>query len=262
MAAAAGVAASCGKARTQPTNRPAPSLGSGIVLELAIVPAGQFLMGSPSSESGRVNNEGPQHCVVITRPFYMGKYEVTQAQYEHVMGKNTSHFTGQQNPVEMVSWDEASAFCQALSQRTGQVVRLPTEAEWEYACRAGSKTRFCYGDSDGVLLQYAWWVRNSGRMTHAVGGKQGNAWGLHDMHGNVWEWCADREGAYSSGTTSDPPGPVGGSARVIRGGCWSNISRSCRSACRRWAPQDGCFDRVGFRVVVMPPVADARLEIP
>jgi formylglycine-generating enzyme required for sulfatase activity len=197
-------------------------LGGGVTMKLVLIPAGKFMMGSPDSEQGRNKSEGPQHEVVISKPFYMGVTEVTQAQYEAVMGTNPSNFKDATNPVEMVSLTDATEFCKKLSEKTGQAVRLPTEAEWEYACRAGSNTRFSFGDSDSILGDYAWWQSNSGGKTHPVGQKKPNAWGLYDMHGNVWEWCANWLGSYSSGSATDPRGPGSGGYRVLRGGSWSS----------------------------------------
>jgi formylglycine-generating enzyme required for sulfatase activity len=195
-------------------------LGKGVTMKLVLIGPGKFMMGSPDSEQGRGSKEGPQHEVVISKPFYMGVTEVTQAQYEAVMGTNPSQFKGPTNPVENVSWSEAVEFCRKLSEKTGKTFRLPTEAEWEYACRAGTKTRFSFGDSDSVLGDYVWYKSNSGGKTHPVGQKKPNAWGLYDMHGNVWEWCADWLGPYSSKASVDPQGADPGGARVLRGGAW------------------------------------------
>ena len=155
-------------------------------------------------------------------------YEVTQEQYERVMGKNPSRFKGPQLPVERVSWKAAVSFCTKLSafpeeQAAGRTYRLPTEAEWEYACRAGSTTDFCFGDAEWGLDDYAWYEDNSDHRTHPVGQKRPNAWGLYDMHGNVWEWCADwhDEAYYEASPVDDPQGPATGVDRVGRGGSWS-----------------------------------------
>jgi formylglycine-generating enzyme required for sulfatase activity len=195
-------------------------LGKGVLMKLVLIRPGKFMMGSPDSEEGHKADEGPQHQVTISKPFYMGVTEVTQAQFEAVMGTNPSKFKGPTNPVESVTWDEAVEFCRRLSEKTGKTFRLPTEAEWEYACRAGTKTRFSFGDSESVLGDYAWCTSNSGGKTHPVGQKKPNAWGLYDMHGNVWEWCADWFGDYSSGSSTDPQGPGSGGSRVLRGGSW------------------------------------------
>ncbi len=167
------------------------NLPNGITLEMVSLPAGEFLMGSPDSDSDAQSREKPQHQVQVNS-FAIGKYPVTQAQYEAVMGTNPSYFKNNpQNPVEKVSWNDAQAFCQKLSQITGKTYRLPTEAEWEYACRAGTTTRFYFGDDANQLGDYAWYDGNSQKTTHPVGQKKPNAWGLHDMIGNVWEWCED-----------------------------------------------------------------------
>src|SRR5712692_6829482 len=173
----------------------------GIVMKLARIPAGKFLMGSPENEPGRQANEGPQHEVTITKPFHIGVYEVTQAEYEKVTGKNPSKFNkanggGPEHPVEMVSWDDAVAFCKKLSElpeekKAGRVYRLPTEAEWEYACRAGTRTAYSFGDDASKLGEYCWYGVSAQSRTHAVGQKLPNGWGLHDMHGNVWEFTID-----------------------------------------------------------------------
>ena len=158
----------------------------------------------------------------------MGKYEVTQEQYEQVMGVNPAHLKGAKNPVERVTWNSAVEFCRRLSAKTGRTMRLPTEAEWEYAARAGS-TGARYGDLDSV----AWYKGNSGKSTHTVGKKKPNAWGLYDMLGNVWEWCHDWKGDYPSGAVKDPTGPQAGLYRVSRGGSWCRYARDVRAASRR-----------------------------
>ena len=224
-----------------------------IGMEFVKIPAGEFMMGSPSNEEGRDDDEGPQHRVRITKPFYVGVTEVTQAQYQAVMGKNPSHFKGAKNPVEKVSWSDCVEFCNRLSRKTGQSVRLPTEAEWEYACRAGTTGRFYFGDNDSGLGEYAWYTNNSGSKTHPVGGKKPNAFGLYDMHGNVWEWCADwyDSGYYEQSPTDDPQGLRGGKTRVLRGGSWSDGPRLCRSARRFGYSPTGTHDSIGFRVVAL-----------
>ena len=176
-----------------------------IGMHLVLIPAGEFLMGSPQSDKGARKDETPQHRVRITRPFYLGIHEVTQEQYERVMGVNPSHFKGEesQRPVEQVSWDDAVQFCSKLSElpgekSAGRTYRLPTEAEWEYACRAGSTSKYCHGDDEARIDDYAWYRPNSDDTTHPVGQKKANAWGLYDMHGNVWEWCQDWYDAYPS----------------------------------------------------------------
>jgi len=201
-------------------------LGNGVTMKLVLIRPGKFMMGSPDSEQGRNANEGPQHGVVITKPFYMGVTEVTQAQYEAVMGTNPSAFKGPANPVDSVKWYETVHFCRKLSEKTGKTVRLPTEAEWEYACRAGTKTRYSFGDSDRTLGDYAWYKGNSEDKPHPAGRKKPNAWGLYDMHGNVAEWCADWYGPYSSEASTDPQAVgdprVSEGRRVVRGGAYGS----------------------------------------
>ncbi len=196
----------------------------------------------------------PQHQVKLTKPFQLGVYEVTQQQYEKVMGTNPSKYKGPQNPVEKVNWNDAVEFCRKLSslpeeKAAGYVYRLPTEAEWEYACRAGTTTKYSFGDSESELGDYAWYNENSGSTTHPVGSKKPNAWGLYDMHGNVIEWCQDRYGSYPSGSVTDPTGAAAGSYRVYRGGCWSDSSGICRSALRSRRTPDYRYHNLGFRVL-------------
>ena len=249
----AATAAASGPA-TQPAKELTLDLGNKVTLKLALVPAGKFTMGSPESEKDRNKDEGPQREVTISQPFYMGVYEVTQEQYEQVMGSNPSNFKGAQNPVERVSWNDAVEFCKKLSTKTGKTVRLPTEAQWEYACRAGSKTRFHYGDDDdyGQLDDYAWYTKDSDRKTHAVGQKKPNDFGLYDMYGNVWEWCSDwYADSYANANKTDPPGPGSGAFRVLRGGSWSGNPPLCRSAGRfRFSPDLRGVYIFGFRVSV------------
>jgi len=225
-----------------------------IGMKLSFIPAGEFMMGSPSSESQRESDESPQHRVKISKGFYMGIYEVTQAQYKAVMDGNPSYFKGDNLPVEEVSWNDATEFCKKLSRKEGKTYRLPTEAEWEYACRAGSQTRFCFGDSDSGLDEYAWCgYKKSGKQTHLVGQKKPNAFGLYDMHGNVWEWCQDwyDENYYSNSPGVDPEGPNTGTARVLRGGSWYGYPRRCRSAVRSRNGPGYRYVDLGFRVVVL-----------
>jgi len=229
-------------------------LGNEVTMKLVRIPAGQFLIGSPESEKDRGRDE-TQHEVTISRPFYMGVYEVTQAQWQAVMGMNPSRFKGDNRPVERVSWDDCQSFCQALSATAGRTIRLPTEAEWEYACRAGTKTQYCFGDGafgDAVsqLAWYAWYDGNSMDQTHDVGRRIRNAWGLYDMHGNVWEWCQDSYGAYSAGSQTDPTGPLSGSFRVVRGGSWSYGAYYCRAAYRGVSDPVYRLTNLGFRLAM------------
>jgi formylglycine-generating enzyme required for sulfatase activity len=229
-------------------------MGKGVALELVALPGGDFMMGSDKSEYA---DERPAHQVRVS-PFAMGKFEVTQAQWLAVMGgKNPSNFSGADRPVEQVSWDEAVRFCQRLSQLTGAQFRLPTEAEWEYAARAGTTTEYSFGDDDKQLGAYAWFGNNSGNQTHPVGQKLPNSFGLYDMHGNVWEWCQDwyDENYYAQlqkqqGVVSNPRGPSNRQFRVLRGGSWVFYSNSCRSALRNYYDPGDRYNFIGFRVVV------------
>ena len=236
-------------------------LGKGIKLTLVLIPAGEFLMGSPEKPTidelikaygGKVEEyerEQPQHRVRINRPFWLGKYEVTQEQWQAAMGTNPSKFKGPENPVEMVSWDHCQAFLAKLNEKVPRAkLRFPTEAEWEYACRAGTATQFCFGDAKAKLGHYAWFNDNSGGTTHPVGRTRPNAWGLCDMHGNVREWCGDWYEQYRNGAQVDPKGPGVGGARVLRAGSWLSYAHYCRSASRlNLAPvlRNSCR---GFRV--------------
>jgi formylglycine-generating enzyme required for sulfatase activity len=224
-----------------------------IGMKLRLVPAGDFLMGSPGTESVRENQE-TQHRVSITKPFYLGVTEVTQEQYQKVMGTNPSQFMGPQNPVEQVSWADAVEFCGKLSampaeKTAGHVYRLPTEAEWEYACRSGTTTAYSFGDDASRLGDYGWFEGNSELSTHPVGEKKPNAWGLYDMHGGVYEWCQDWYGAYPSGSATDPTGATSGSLRVFRGGGWDDDARRCRSALRFRITPEFRSSSLGFRVL-------------
>jgi len=227
-------------------------------MKFAWIPPGTFLMGSPANEPERSDDE-TQHGVTLTKGFHLGVHQVTQAQWQAVMGANPSNFKGENNlPVEQVSWDDCVAFCEALGKKDGRTYRLPTEAEWEYACRAGTTTPFHFGDTISVNQSnydgnYTYSNGKKGvyrqKMT-PVGSFPANAWGLFDMHGNVWEWCADWFGPYPEGELKDPQGFIGGEARVLRGGSWSFNPRFCRSACRYWrAPGSRDYD-LGCRVAL------------
>jgi len=209
------------------------------------IPAGTFSMGS-SYGSG---DEKPVHQVTLLA-FEMSVTPITQGQYQEVMGNNPSQFAGSDNlPVETVSWNDAVEFCQKLSYKTGSEFRLPTEAEWEYACRAGTTTRFNLGDMDSDLARAGWYGGNSGKRTHPVGQKIPNAWEMYDMHGNVNEWCLDWYGDYTSSSQNNPSGEQSGASRVIRGGGWTNYADSCRSASRYGGNPANRYGNVGFRVV-------------
>ena len=228
------------------------ALDGNVMMKLTLIPAGKFLMGGRDSSSIKsFKDEGPTREVTISRPFYMGVYEVTQAQYEPVVGRNPSNFKDPSNPVESVSWKDAVDFCKKLSEKAGKRVRLPTEGEWEYACRAGSKTDFCCGDGYDSVLDYAWCSINSGKKTHPVGRKKSNAWGLFDMHGNVSEWCSDYFAhSYADAKTLDPEGPRSGTSRVSRGGGWSSGPQFCRSSNRSGLDPEVQLREYGFRVVL------------
>ena len=233
---------------------------------MVFIPPGTFRMGSPTTEADREPlapsvSEGPQTAVTISHGFWMGIHEVTQKEYQAVIGTNPSGFTGDLNrPVDSVSWSDATNYCGKLTQRervagrisTNSVYRLPTEAEWEYACRAWTSTRFSYGDDPDYsnFSDYGWDDSNSEATTHPVGQKLPNPWGLYDMHGNVGEWCQDWYGPYSGGTALDPQGPATGSNRVSRGGPWLRPGSFCRSAFRIAIPPEGGGDGAGFRVVL------------
>ena len=255
------------------------TLPGNIKLEMVKIPAGSFTMGSDEYD-----DEKPKHQVKL-QEFYLGKYPVTQEQYESVMGNNPSNFQDNpKNPVEQVSWEDAQEFCQKLNQLTGKKYRLPTEAEWEYACRAGTQTRYYFGDDQSLLKEYAWYGDNSGDSfldtikmwdadpnwenyykklmdnnckTHPVGEKKLNNWGLYDMSGNVWEWCEDPwhdsyankpENIKNNGNTIWSSSDI--SFRVLRGGSWNNNSRNCRSANRNRNNADVRNNNIGFRLAV------------
>jgi len=232
-------------------------LAPGIWMELQPIPAGTFLMGSPKKEKGRHNDE-TRHEVTLTQPFLIGKYPVTQAQWQAVMGSNPSYFQGDNLPVEHVSWDDAQSFFEKVLQKTGQAVCLPTEAQWEYSCRAGTSTPFHFGQVlNGTQANCAGYnpygTTKEGpylEKTSPVGSYPANAWGLYDMHGNVWEWCADRYGDYPEGPVTDPRGPEVGSDCVIRGGCWNYGAAFCRSALRDWIVPSYRYYWSGFRLAL------------
>ena len=227
-------------------------LGGDLTLEMVWVPKGTFEMGSPPSEEGRRDNEGPLHTVHL-EGFWLGKYEVTQEQYERVMGRNHALFKGPRHPVETMSWEEAVSFCDKLPKRVRQRFTLPSEAQWEYACRAGSRTRFCFGDSDTDLADYAWYVDNAQNSTRPVGQKRPNAFGLYDMHGNVFELCADDWHDDYNGAPSDGSPWLGEDrSRTGRGGCWAWPATISRSAFRDHASFINKDRRCGFRVAALP----------
>jgi len=241
-------------------------------IEMVWISPGTFTMGAPSSESGHQSDE-VQHRVTLTKGYWLGKYEVTQGQWQAVMGSNPSNFknAGSNAPVESVSWDDAQEYCKKLTAKeraagrlpSGYEYTLPTEAQWEYACRAGTTTSFSFGSDEGSLYQYGNYCDRSNTndfswqdkkhndgydKTAPVGSYKPNTWGLYDMHGNVWEWCRDWYGDYPTGSVTDPTGATSGTYRVSRGGGWSSNARGCRSADRSYGgPGFRGYD-LGFRL--------------
>lgn len=239
------------------STEPEKEIVNSIQMKLVLIPAGEFTMGSPQSEAGRETNEGPQHRVKFSKPIYMGAYEVTQDEYVKVMEKNPSGFKEDlRHPVENVAWSDAVAFCTKLTERpeekkAGRSYRLPTDAEWEYACRAGTKTAFHYGDSLSVD-QANFGGGKRGDRTSRVGSYPKNAWGLYDMHGNVWEWCLDDARTFTATAVEDPRGPeVLGGPRVLRGGGWNWPGLHCRGARRFPYSPSYRGANTGFRVVCL-----------
>jgi formylglycine-generating enzyme required for sulfatase activity len=239
------------------------SFTNSIGIKFVLIPKGKFLMGSPDSEVGRRTNE-TQHQVTISQSFYLGSTEVTQAQWQKVMGNKPSFFKGDELPVERISWKEAFEFCKQLSEmpeekKAGRKYRLPTEAEWEYSCRAGTTTPFHFGSQlngtqancNGKGVVYGTDTKGpSLDETSPVGKYPANEWGLYDMHGNVWEWCSDWCGDYPSGSVTDPSGPATGLHRVIRGGCWNGSAVRCRSAYQGGFEPSDRYNFLGFRVAL------------
>jgi formylglycine-generating enzyme required for sulfatase activity len=211
-------------------------------IEFVLIPAGTYMMGAQGTRQGRQ--------VTISQPFYLGKYAVTQAQWLAIMGTNPSRFPGEGHPVESVSWDDVQVFIRTLNAREGgRKYRLPTEAEWEYAARAGATTVYGFGSDPRHLDAYAWYAANAHGTTHPVGQRQPNAWGLHDMHGNVWEWVQDWYGTYLAEPGRDPQGPSTGSHRVRRGGSWHSDAHECSAAYRSTIKAGDCYSTLGFRLL-------------
>jgi len=246
-------------------------------IEMMVIPGGEFIMGDNRGEE----DEKPAHKVQISG-FYMDKYEVTQEAYEHMMGKNPAKFKGPDKPVERVSWFGAIQYCNMRSLREGlnpcynldtlecsyeaDGYRLPTEAEWEYACRAGTPTKYSFGNAPEKLGQYAWFKENANKTSHPVGQKRPDQWGFYDMHGNVWEWCNDyySEDYYQKSPVENPTGPAVGDERVLRGGSWASGAQSARSSSRYSETPgfaDVCFgyEAYGFRCVRRA-IQDASLQ--
>ena len=264
---------------------PPQTVTNSVGTKLVLIQSGRFTMGSQTSEEGSKEHE-TLHKVELTQPYYLGTTEVTENQWAQVMGPSmitemveerdpkTKRFIrkiekqspnpmlGSQLPKTSVSWEEAVKFCQRLSElpeekKEGRTYRLPTEAEWEYACRAGTSTAYSFGDRATSLGDYAWFVvnskRNNIRTRYPVGTKKPNAWGLYDMHGNVWEWCSDWYGPYPEGFVTDPQGPSKGSVHVRRGGSWDCLAVDCRSAFRFGVDQYYRDNDFGFRIALSPP---------
>jgi formylglycine-generating enzyme required for sulfatase activity len=222
------------------------NLGKGVTMKLVRIPAGKFVMGSPMSEEGRRSDENPMQQLAITKPFYMCVTEVTQQQYAAVTGENPSKDKGATNPVTHVSFESCQAFCQAMSKITRRRVSMPNDALWEYACRAGTQSPFCFKGADDDLGDYAWFRDNSDRKIHPVGRKKPNVWGLYDMHGNAWELCA----AWTSSRQAvsiDPSGPNTADLTVVRGGSINEVAKICRSACTYRSTSGS---QTSFRVIV------------
>lgn len=242
-----------------PTHTATLDLPSGAyALDLKLLPTGSFLMGSPDSDGDAERDEKPQHWVHVERPFYMAVSEITQAQWTAIFNSNPAYRQGINLPVTQVTWEEATAYADWLNsydhnRPSGYAYRLPTEAEWEYACRAGSSERFSFGDDPNGLDDYAWYSENADDHPHEVGSRLPNAWGLYDMHGNVAEWCFDWYDSifYSYAPSTQPHGPDSGSTMAVRGGCYEN-RKSCRSASRDDLDPLTYDKRVGFRVVLAP----------
>ncbi|MDR1166201.1 MAG: formylglycine-generating enzyme family protein [Deltaproteobacteria bacterium] len=229
----------------------AQEVTNSIGMKFVLAPAGSFTMGVDLSAENGVEAETPQRQVTLTRPFYLGVYEVTQAEYSSVMdGASPGVFKGRDLPVENVSWDDARAFLRKLNQKEGtDKYRLPTEAEWEYSARAGTTTAYFFGSDAKFLGDYAWFAENSGGQTRPVGGKKPNPWGFYDLYGNVWEWTEDFYGKYQGDSATDPGGPSAGSERTSRGCSWSNAPVIiCRSAARVGLSPELRDGTLGFRV--------------
>jgi sulfatase modifying factor 1 len=224
----------------QPKKDPPKNFTNSIGMKFVWIPPGNFMMGSPKEEKERIANE-VQHKVALSKGFYMGVYAVTQEQWQEIMGNNPSKFKGEENlPVEAVSWDDCQTFANKLREKDKNLYRLPTEAEWEYACRAGTTTPFHFGetistDQANYAGEAVYGNDKKGvwrKKTTPGGSFPANAWGLHDMHGNVFQWCQDRYGAYPEKETVDPQGPEKGGSHVLRGGSWYYYPQFCRSAFR------------------------------
>ena len=226
------------------------SVKDGISIEMVKVEAGTFMMGATSEMKHPYDWEKPVHQVTLTNDYYMGKYEVTQALWQAVMGNNPSHFKGENLPVETVNWNECQEFISKLNSMTGRKFRLPTEAEWEYAARGGKKSRGYQYSGSRKISYVAWYKDNSAYKTHPVGTKQANELGIYDMTGNVWEWCQDWIGSYLSSSQTNPTGADSGSYPVHRGGCYNDVAWGCRLSHRSCSSPDDGYDYFGLRLVL------------
>ena len=240
----------------QPSPQPAPQITpqqaelNKLINNMVYVSGGTFTMGATSEQgSDAYDNEKPTHSVTLSS-FYLCKYEVTQALWRAVMGNNPSNFKGDNLPVEQVSWNDCQTFISRLNNLTGKNFRLPTDAEWEYAARGGNRSRGYKYSGSNVLSDVAWYDGNSSDKTHPVGTKSPNELGLYDMSGNVWEWCSDWYGTYSSSAQTNPTGPSSGSSRVNRGGGWFNVNRNCRSSNRSYDAPDFRDNYLGLRLTL------------
>lgn len=240
-----------------------PTITNTLGMKLVEIPAGEFLMGSPPSNKYATPNESPQHRVQITKAFYMGQTEVTKGQWKALMGTEpwveartaSDDKHEDEYPATYIRWEDAVEFCKKLSEKEGTKYRLPTEAEWEYACRAGTTTNWSFGDDESQLGDYAWWGANADgncqdeKYAHEPATKKPNSFGLYDMHGNMLEWCSDWDGVYSKSLQRDPKGPKVGTQHVMRGGAWFDGIRLTRAAIRRRMEPGSGTGLTGFRVV-------------
>jgi formylglycine-generating enzyme required for sulfatase activity len=221
-----------------------------LINNMVYVEGGTFKMGATYEQKNEAaKNEKPAHKVTLSS-FFIGRYEVTQEEWQAVMGSNPSYFKGSKRPVEEVSWNDCQAFIRRLNAMTGKHFRLPTEAEWEYAARGGNRSQGYKYSGSNYLNSVAWYYDNSGKTTHDVGQKSPNELGIYDMSGNVWEWCSDRYGNYSSSSQTNPTGPSYGSDRVVHGGSWNSITRGCRVSARGPAAPGVTEEDTGFRLAL------------
>ena len=227
----------------------------GVSFNMILVEHGSFMMGATEEQEAPYDDEKPVHKVILTRDYYIGETQVTQALWTAIMGNNPSHFSGDDRPVESVSWDDCQRFVGALNRKlrtelAGKKFRLPTEAEWEFAARGGNKSDGYQYAGSNDLCEVAWWGKNSGGETHPVAELKPNELGIYDMSGNVWEWCQDCYDDYPHNTQTNPVGPNDGARRVSRGGSWFNGAGGCRLSCRNYFTPDDCDESMGLRLVL------------